>query len=466
MVGEIAADIIGKQLYGKEVKDLTEEEKQTINALSQLASGLAVAAGGGNIGDASAAISSSKNAVENNYLNSDEHQTKKGLEYKERKGILTDEEKMELLELRLKDDSLSDALINACIDVNSDECHVERQKAYDALKTYKYLTYLNPPNAQIGYQEIEHLLNSTSSEANKFRAIYNGYVVSFKSFGYSDEEAQVMAGRTIAIMMMINGLEGHFALPIINRALKGSKLSTANESKTSNITGKLDKDYFESVYGKENVQQGGGNYKETKDNINNNHAANQQANKSSNFDEHVVNEKGLGNAGKGTTNYKVQDLSKVQDTALDLNNIRQATQDYLKSSYQDKAVSYATASVTVNGKTEYFLSVSGKAWSGNAPTTVNIGGVNYKVVVNDSKSIPSVSTSTTQTNYNHAEQKLFSYIQDTYKGQNADINVAVQNTSKYEPGMCVGCGSTSQSFAEANKNFNINIFQGTTGKNP
>ena len=66
VVGEVAADIIRKQLYGKEVKDLTEEEKQTISALSQLASGLAVAAGGGNIGDASAAISSSKNAVENN----------------------------------------------------------------------------------------------------------------------------------------------------------------------------------------------------------------------------------------------------------------------------------------------------------------------------------------------------------------------------------------------------------------
>ena len=66
VAGEVAADIIRKQLYGKEVKDLTEEEKQTISALSQLASGLAVAAGGGNIGDASAAISSSKNAVENN----------------------------------------------------------------------------------------------------------------------------------------------------------------------------------------------------------------------------------------------------------------------------------------------------------------------------------------------------------------------------------------------------------------
>ena len=68
MVGEVAADIIRKQLYGKEVKDLTGAEKQTISILSQLASGLAVAAGGGNFGDANAAISSSKNAVENNGL--------------------------------------------------------------------------------------------------------------------------------------------------------------------------------------------------------------------------------------------------------------------------------------------------------------------------------------------------------------------------------------------------------------
>ena len=84
-----------------------------------------------------------------------------------------------------------------------------------------------------------------------------------------------MAGKTIGIMIIINGFEGNFTLSIVNRALKGSKLLTANESKTSNITGKLDKDYFESVYGKENVYQGGGNYKETKDNINNNQAAKQ-----------------------------------------------------------------------------------------------------------------------------------------------------------------------------------------------
>ena len=67
--GELASKVIINTLYGgKDASELTEEEKQTISTLSQLAAGLAVAVGGGNIGDASAAISSSKNAVENNGL--------------------------------------------------------------------------------------------------------------------------------------------------------------------------------------------------------------------------------------------------------------------------------------------------------------------------------------------------------------------------------------------------------------
>ncbi|OTQ81429.1 VENN motif pre-toxin domain-containing protein, partial [Gilliamella apis] len=99
VAGEVAADIIRKQLYGKEVKDLTEEEKQTISALSQLASGLAVAAGGGNIGDASAAISSSKNAVENNYLSVNEAKRKAYLTWIKPNYLgeeLTEDEKKEL----------------------------------------------------------------------------------------------------------------------------------------------------------------------------------------------------------------------------------------------------------------------------------------------------------------------------------------------------------------------------------
>ncbi|KFA57980.1 hypothetical protein GAPWKB11_1980 [Gilliamella apicola] len=69
LTGEIAADIIRKQLYGdKSVNQLTEEEKQNISALAQLAAGLATASAGGSISEVSVAVSSSKNAVENNGL--------------------------------------------------------------------------------------------------------------------------------------------------------------------------------------------------------------------------------------------------------------------------------------------------------------------------------------------------------------------------------------------------------------
>ena len=66
VTGELAADIIRKQLYGKDVKDLTEAEKENISALAQLATGLAVASVGGDVGDVSTGIAAGKNAVENN----------------------------------------------------------------------------------------------------------------------------------------------------------------------------------------------------------------------------------------------------------------------------------------------------------------------------------------------------------------------------------------------------------------
>lgn len=44
--------------------------------------------------------------------------------------------------------------------------------------------------------------------------------------------------------------------------------------------------------------------------------------------------------------------------------------------------------------------------------------------------------------------------------------MVIQNTSKEQSGMCVGCQSSSVSFSKLNKNFKINIFQGTTGTNP
>ena len=180
-------------------------------------------------------------------------------------------------------------------------------------------------------------------------------------------------------------------------------------------------------------------------------------------------------AGKGTStvkgndilpNYKVSDLSKIDDKALNVSEIRGQLGAYVKGNKVDN-ISIATGSIIVNGKTEYVLTVSGKSWKGNAPTSVNINGVNYKVIVEDSQSIRNYPSSATQTNLNHAEHKLMSYAKDNYVGQKVDIKISVENTSKTKPGMCNGCNGSGVKFAEEmGENANIHMYQGTTGKRP
>ncbi|MCX8607757.1 MULTISPECIES: VENN motif pre-toxin domain-containing protein, partial [unclassified Gilliamella] len=118
VAGELAAKLIREQLYGKDVKDLTEAEKQNISALAQLAAGLAIAAGGGDTGAAGAAIAAGKNAVENNALNRQDSWDKKILERKLSFKEMTDEERAYYLdkvkqfkELDEKDDK---AFLDAC----------------------------------------------------------------------------------------------------------------------------------------------------------------------------------------------------------------------------------------------------------------------------------------------------------------------------------------------------------------
>lgn len=113
------------------------------------------------------------------------------------------------------------------------------------------------------------------------------------------------------------------------------------------------------------------------------------------------------------------------------------------------------------------MAVSGKSCKGNAPTSVNINGVNYKVIVEDSQSIRNYPSSATQTNLNHAEHKLMSYAKDNYAGQKVDIKVSVENTSKIKPGICNGCNGSGVNFAEEmGENANIHMYQETTGKRP
>ncbi|WP_176702074.1 VENN motif pre-toxin domain-containing protein, partial [Gilliamella sp. Bim3-2] len=66
---ERGAEVIAGILYpDKDIKDLSQEERQQISALSQLATGLAIAASGGDIQDVNTGVAAGKNAVENNYF--------------------------------------------------------------------------------------------------------------------------------------------------------------------------------------------------------------------------------------------------------------------------------------------------------------------------------------------------------------------------------------------------------------
>jgi len=68
-VGELAAQLVTEQLYGvNDPSKLTEEQKQTVSALSSLAGGFAGGLVKGDTASALAGASAGKNAVENNYL--------------------------------------------------------------------------------------------------------------------------------------------------------------------------------------------------------------------------------------------------------------------------------------------------------------------------------------------------------------------------------------------------------------
>ncbi|WP_440072885.1 hemagglutinin repeat-containing protein [Pseudomonas fragariae (ex Marin et al. 2024)] len=98
--GASVGEYIANQLYpGKKTSELSEEQRQTISALSTLAGGLAGGLVGGDASNAIAGASVAKNAVENNYLHVPEAERKKVLERKLTSGTITAQEVSELASL-------------------------------------------------------------------------------------------------------------------------------------------------------------------------------------------------------------------------------------------------------------------------------------------------------------------------------------------------------------------------------
>jgi len=126
-VGELAGKI-AVDGFGKQVSELSEEEKQTVSALATLASGLA----GGLVGDSSAnavaAAQAGKTTVENNFLSGDMYALDRKVKAAKEKG----EDIEPILEDARKQSQKDRDKIKASCKANPDTCGFSRDAANDA----------------------------------------------------------------------------------------------------------------------------------------------------------------------------------------------------------------------------------------------------------------------------------------------------------------------------------------------
>nr|WP_244989287.1 VENN motif pre-toxin domain-containing protein [Pantoea cypripedii] len=216
---------------GQDPANLTESQKQTVSALSQIAAGLAGGlASGSTLGAGTGAVAG-KNAVENNYLSSSEKSLQTYLNLKQN---LTPEEKQERDALNRKDAETSQALINACLGGADSACTAARQDALD-----KQATYQNPKEAQAGFQQIQALLDGTSPEARQTQQLYNGMVASYVRMGMSEEAAKTAVGYQLGAIYISGGLTGIGSGKAIDTGLMPGVKASASPSSAEETAGSI-----------------------------------------------------------------------------------------------------------------------------------------------------------------------------------------------------------------------------------
>ncbi|OCG15887.1 hypothetical protein A9G09_03940 [Gilliamella sp. wkB292] len=314
-VSERGAEVIASILYpNKSIDELTQDEKQRVSALAQLATGLTIAALGGDAQDINTAIAGGKNAVENNALSRDDSWQKKGIEGKLSFTEMTDEERAYYLdklkqinELDEKDDK---AFLDACAGSGNNTtaaCGAQLAKLrafkdeYEIyFGRYPYSEYLQDDyNKIIGYlnrytpDEWSYAINNYAKEnnisyeeaASKFKfAMYTQKIADVISLYYGVKGVGIVNGK-ISAVDLAKAEKAINEYNAFKQELNAGKGTTTNKP--------LDKTDLELQHGKGNVEQGGGNYKETKDKILDNQDTNQKGNQSNNFEQHANNENKL-----------------------------------------------------------------------------------------------------------------------------------------------------------------------------
>ncbi|MEI7175143.1 hemagglutinin repeat-containing protein [Pectobacterium carotovorum] len=138
--GELAARAIMAKVYpGKTTNDLTEEEKQSVSALSTLASGLVSGLASNSTASAASGAQSGRNAVENNALSSKDEKQRQDAKWS--LPYIKDEKQKQqadklINELNEKDELFNAAIDAACQNLSSAACQGMRQELSAMAKSY------------------------------------------------------------------------------------------------------------------------------------------------------------------------------------------------------------------------------------------------------------------------------------------------------------------------------------------
>ncbi|WP_416340013.1 DUF6862 domain-containing protein [Pantoea piersonii] len=141
----------------------------------------------------------------NNYLSSTEKSRQTELNHRQN---LTPQEQQERDALNRKDAETSKALVNACMSGSAAACSAARQDALDKQSTYQNLGYQNLKETQAGYQQIQQLLNGTSTEARQTQELFNGMVAAYVRSGMSEDAARTAVGYQLGAMYIAGGIAG------------------------------------------------------------------------------------------------------------------------------------------------------------------------------------------------------------------------------------------------------------------
>ncbi|WP_289781086.1 hemagglutinin repeat-containing protein [Pectobacterium versatile] len=194
----IARAIMADQYPGKTANDLTEEEKQSVSALSTLASGLVSGLAGNSTASAASGAQSGRNAVENNYLSVSE---KSELEIaKQKLRNSKDPEEREQAQqkydaLMEKDIASDKEVIYACGNGNagSAACAGARLKVIATKAEYENTGNYNSRASQQyadAYGQIVNLLNITSVDAQSQQQVKDAMVnYAMAQLGIKDKAA-------------------------------------------------------------------------------------------------------------------------------------------------------------------------------------------------------------------------------------------------------------------------------------